>query len=163
MAVDLKTLSAEELMSLGAQLMAAGQKQRRAGKATEPVMRATLAAEKVEKVAPVAPVSVKAEKAKEAYAKGAATKPEDKEQGGFWESQVLVGMVENSTLKSATKVSICEKDGKQFIDVRKYVSPKGAERTYTQHTTSGISLEVDAALPAIIALVQKAGYRVTRK
>lgn len=64
--------------------------------------------------------------------------------GTFWDKEVVIAQVISTDKKSMTRVALVEKDGNQYVDVRKFVKGKGQpEGTYTQHTSSGLALPVD--------------------
>ena len=78
----------------------------------------------------------------------------------FWDKENVIAQVPSATGKSVTRVALVEKDGVQFVDVRKYVKGKGnPEGTFTQHTTSGISIPLSSQeeLTNIIAGLMTAG------
>lgn len=86
----------------------------------------------------------------------------------FWDKQIIITEVAGE--KSMTKISLVEKDGKQFVDVRKFVKAKGAEEgTFTQHTSSGISIPLESlggmatALSMAKEVVAKGGFALIKK
>jgi 3-keto-L-gulonate-6-phosphate decarboxylase len=77
-------------------------------------------------------------------------------KASFWDAEVEVGTpLVNSTGKSAIKTKMVAKDGKQFVDVRKFVNVKGVESGFGQHTTDGIAVPIEQ-LDAIIQALTKA-------
>jgi ribosomal protein S15P/S13E len=60
----------------------------------------------------------------------------------FWDKEEVISIVESSD-KVATRVAICEKDGKQMVDIRKFMR---TEDGYTQHTQKGISIPIEDIL-----------------
>jgi len=78
----------------------------------------------------------------------------------FWDKEQVIAQVPSATGKSVTRIALVEKDGVQFVDVRKYVKGKGnPEGTFTQHTSSGISVPLGSQeeLTNIIAGLMTAG------
>ena len=78
----------------------------------------------------------------------------------FWDKEQVIAQIPSATGKSVTRIALVEKDGVQFVDVRKYVKGKGnPEGTFTQHTTSGISIPLGSQeeLTNIIAGLMTAG------
>jgi hypothetical protein len=97
--------------------------------------------------------------------KEAAAKKAEKDGEAFWDKEEVITMTPAATGKSATRVALCTRDNKYYVDIRKFVTKKGdAEGTFKQHTTHGISLEVasQADLTGIIASLQKAGSMMRR-
>lgn len=83
----------------------------------------------------------------------------------FWDKEVVIAQVVSTDKKSMTRVALVEKDGNTWVDVRKFVKGKGQpEGTYTQHTSSGLSLSVDklmevaGALAGGAELIEKGGF-----
>lgn len=81
----------------------------------------------------------------------------------FWDVEHVVSMIKEQTGKSATRIALCKKDGKEYIDIRKFVSKDGGE--FNQHTVKGISIPLDSpdVVKAIIAGIQKAGAKGVKR
>lgn len=78
----------------------------------------------------------------------------------FWDKEQVLSLLPATTGKSAVRVASVEKDGKDFVDVRKFV---GAD--FTQHTSSGISLDVTdvSQLHELIVTLQKVERAIKAK
>ena len=67
-----------------------------------------------------------------------------KATGGFWDKQIFIDEIVASTKKHSIKTHLCEKDGRKYVDIRKYVRPKGKKSgEFTQHTTKGIAIPLE--------------------
>lgn len=74
----------------------------------------------------------------------------------FWEKETVVNKI--ALEKTAIRTAICAREGKNYIDIRKFVNKKGETAGFNQHTVSGISIDCtdERVLRTIISDLQKA-------
>lgn len=81
----------------------------------------------------------------------------------FWEEEKEVSKpVVNVTGKSAIRTKVTAKNGKEYVDLRKYVNIKGKDTGFGQFTSDGLSIEV-SMLDAVISALAKAKSELVKR